>query len=72
MSFSEQFLYAQPSFRASSHPKRVMFDASLQEFAQRVSYIAGLESGGKLSAEESYQAIQDLWKELATTRDQLG
>jgi len=72
MSHSEKFLYPQPSFRASSHPERVMFDANLQEFAQRVSYIAGLESGGKMSAEESYQAIQSLWKALATTRNQLG
>ena len=71
MSNFDSFLYAQPSFKASSHPKRIMFDASLQEFAQRVSYIAGLESGGKMSAEESYQAIQSLWQELATSRDQL-
>ena len=37
---------------------------ALQEFAQRVSFIANLETGGKLSPEESYQQIQALWKQL--------
>lgn len=72
MSKASNFLYPQPAFRASSQPQRIMYDANLQEFAQRVSYIAGLESGGKLSAEESYQAISSLWEVLASQRRQLS
>ena len=45
---------------------------ALQEFAQRVSFIANLETTGKLSPEESYQQIQALWKQLKRSKKQLG
>ncbi len=45
---------------------------ALQELAQRVSFIANLETAGKLSQEESYQQIQALWKQLKRSKKQLG
>ena len=45
---------------------------ALQELRQRVSFIANLETGGKLSPEESYQQIQALWKQLKRSKKQLG
>jgi len=44
--------------------ENLVFNANLQEFAQRVSYICNLETAGKLSPEESYQQIRDLWEQL--------
>jgi hypothetical protein len=40
----------------------------LQEFAQRVSYISGLETGGKLSPEQAYEQVKSLWKQLKKSK----
>jgi polyhydroxyalkanoate synthesis regulator phasin len=50
----------------------LVFNANLQEFAQRVSLIANLETSGKLSPEESYKQVKALWKQLKTSKKQLG
>ena len=39
-------------------PEEIIFDANLGEFATKVGFICGLESNGKLSAEEAYQQIK--------------
>jgi hypothetical protein len=49
-----------------------VFNANLQEFAQRVSLISGLQTNGKLSPEESYQQIHRLWKQLKRSKKELG
>jgi hypothetical protein len=42
----------------------MVFNANLQEFANRVGYISNLETAGKLSPQESYKQIESLWQEL--------
>ena len=49
----------------------IIFDANLQEFANRVSIICGLESNGKISAAEAYQRIRDLYKQLKRSKKNL-
>ncbi len=44
------------------------FDAWLQRFAQRVSYICCLETSGKLPAEEAYRQLNCLSKQLKRNR----
>jgi hypothetical protein len=39
-------------------PEHLMFNANLQEFANRVGIICSLETGGKLTPEESFEQIQ--------------
>jgi hypothetical protein len=53
-------------------PENLVFDANLQEFAQRVSLICGLETNGKLAPEEAYQAIELMWEQLKQSKQQLG
>lgn len=53
-------------------PENLVFNANLQEFAQRVSLISGLEANGKLSPQESYEAIESLWQKLKQSKKQLG
>lgn len=48
--------------------EKLAFDKNLQEFANRVANICGLESGGKLSQEEAYQNIKTWWKQLKRSR----
>lgn len=53
-------------------PENLVFNANLQDFAQRVSFISNLETGGKLSPEESYEQIKALWEQLKRSKKQLG
>jgi len=67
----EQFLYPRARFRGEFSPEHLAFDANLQEFAQRVSLICGLETGGKVPPEEAYTQIKQLWKELKKSKGSL-
>jgi glutathione peroxidase-family protein len=41
---------------------------SLREFAQRVSLICNLETGGKLGPQEAYKKVKVLYKQLKKSR----
>ncbi|MUL37451.1 DUF7219 family protein [Gloeocapsopsis dulcis] len=66
------FLYPRSRYYGKVKPENLIFNANLQEFAQRVSYICNLETAGKISPEESYKQIHALWKDLKRTKKQLG
>lgn len=55
----------------TSFAEEIMFDANLQEFAQRVGIIVGLEAGEKISPDEAYQRIKGLWKQLKQSKRNL-
>ncbi|MBD2301852.1 hypothetical protein H6G80_24395 [Nostoc sp. FACHB-87] len=65
------FLYPRSCYYGQFKPEYLVFNASLQEFAQRVSYISNLQTNGKLSPEEAYQQIRTLWKQLKHAKKQL-
>ncbi|NER82226.1 MAG: hypothetical protein F6K42_22220 [Leptolyngbya sp. SIO1D8] len=44
------------------------FNANLQEFAQRVSLVCNLETGGKITPDDAYQEIKALWKQLKESK----
>ncbi|MBN3879245.1 MULTISPECIES: DUF7219 family protein [unclassified Nostoc] len=66
------FLYPRSRYYGKFQPENLMFNANLQEFSQKISYITCLETGGKLSQEEAYQQIKSLWKELKYSKKQLS
>ncbi len=68
----ENFLYPHYPYRGDVKPENLVFNANLQEFAQRVNYICNLETGGKMNPEEAYQEIKQLWKDLKSSRKSLG
>ncbi|AFZ29724.1 hypothetical protein ABN584_01470 [Gloeocapsa sp. BRSZ] len=72
MANQSEFLYPRSRYYGKVKPENLVFNANLQEFAQRVSYICNLETAGKLSPEESYKQIHALWKDLKRTKKQLG
>jgi hypothetical protein len=47
-----------------------VFERSLARFGDKVGLIAGLEIADKISPEEAYQQIKELYKELKTLRKQ--
>lgn len=67
----ENFLYPRSTYRGAFTPENLAFNANIQEFAQRVATICNLETGGKMTAEEAYEAIKALWKQLKHSKANL-
>jgi hypothetical protein len=66
------FLYPRNRYYGQVKPENLVFNANLQEFAQRVSYITNLETAGKLSTEQAFRQLEVLWKQLESSKNQLG
>ncbi|KOP27140.1 hypothetical protein AMR41_07270 [Hapalosiphon sp. MRB220] len=71
MSNKDDFLYPRGRYYGQVKPENLVFNANLQEFAQRISYICNLETAGKMSPEEAYENIKGLWKSLKQAKKQL-
>ncbi|MBD2100709.1 hypothetical protein H6F94_07460 [Leptolyngbya sp. FACHB-261] len=67
----DRFITPRSRYYGEFTPEQLAFNANLQEFAQRVSLICALETGGKLSAEDAYTQIQALWKGLKLSKKNL-
>lgn len=72
MAIDDEFLYPRSRYHGDFTPENLVFNANLQEFAQRVNLICGLETGGKISPEEAYKQIKGLWKEVKKSKKELG
>jgi len=60
----QDFLYPRSKYYGKFSPENLAFNANLQEFSQRVSYLCCLEIGGKLTPEEAYHGIKAAWDAL--------
>lgn len=69
---TNDFLYPRSSYHGNVKPENLVFNSNLQEFAQKISYICNLETGGKLPPEKAYKQIKSLWKELKRSKKELG
>lgn len=65
-------LYLRSKYYGDSSPQHFIFNASLQKFAQRVSLLSALETGGKITPQEAYKDVKQLWKELKRSKKILG
>lgn len=70
-SSKDDFLHPRSKYWGQFSPQKLAFNANLQEFASKVSYICNLETGGKLSSDEAYQQIKQLWKDLKRSKKHL-
>ncbi|MBE9129206.1 MULTISPECIES: hypothetical protein [unclassified Coleofasciculus] len=66
------FFHPRSRYYGKFTAENLAFNANLQEFAHKISYISALETGGKLSPEEAYQQVQSLWKQLKQSKKSLG
>jgi hypothetical protein len=67
----EDFLYPRSKYRGKFTPQNLVFNANLQEFAQRINYICALETNGKISSEQAYEQIRNLWHRLKESKQEL-
>jgi hypothetical protein len=72
MTDKHNFLYPYSRYRGEVKPQNLVFNANLQEFSQRIGYICGLETNGKITPEASYQEVKLLWRQLKRSKKQLG
>eukprot|EP00752_Nemacystus_decipiens_P015003 g13359.t1 len=57
---------------APNSPEEILFNDNLQEFTTKIEHICGLEANGKISQEDAYRRIRDLWKALKRSKKNLG
>jgi hypothetical protein len=72
MTDRDDFLYPRSRYYGEFTPENLVFNANLQEFAQKVSYLCAMETGGKISADQAYKEIKAMYRELKKTRKNLG
>lgn len=64
----DNFLTPRSTYWGEPTLPNMTFNANLQEFTNRISYICNLETGGKISGEEAYRQIKALWKQLKASK----
>ncbi|MDJ0692237.1 MAG: hypothetical protein QNJ41_27570 [Xenococcaceae cyanobacterium MO_188.B32] len=69
--FTRLLRYPRSKYYGEFTPEKLVFDANLQEFAQRISYLCNLENNGKISPEDAYERIKSLWKQLRQSKQEL-
>lgn len=67
----DKFFYPVGRYRGTFSPEHLAFNANLQEFAQRVSLLCGLETGGKISPQDAYLEIKQMWNQLKESKRNL-
>ncbi len=65
-------LEAFSSYRGNDwSPERLAFHQNLEQFADRVGLIVGLQANGKISQENAYDEIRQIWKQLRSSHTEL-
>ncbi|BDA65991.1 hypothetical protein CAL7716_001570 [Calothrix sp. PCC 7716] len=67
----DDFLYPRSRYYGQVKPENLVFNANLQEFAQKISFICSLETSGKISPEDAYEQVKALWKQLKRAKKEL-
>lgn len=65
------FLYPSTHYNGQFTPQNLVFNANLQEFAQKVSYICAFHTGGKFSSEKAFSDLKSLWEQLEQSKNEL-
>jgi hypothetical protein len=60
----DQFLCPRSRYYGSYTPGDLVFNANLQEIAQKISLLSALHTGGNLSSAQALEQIEPLWQQL--------
>ncbi|MFZ4564986.1 MAG: DUF7219 family protein [Prochlorococcaceae cyanobacterium] len=65
-------LEAHSSYRGGDwSPERLVFHQNLEQFAERVGLIVALQGNGKITQEEAFDEIRQIWTQLQSSRESL-
>lgn len=65
----DNFFYPRARYRGKFTVENLAFNANLQEFSQKASFIAGLHANGKLTSQEAYEKLEQLWEQLEISKN---
>lgn len=68
---TDNFLHPTSQYYGDFTPQNLVFNANLQEFGQKVSYLCDLETNGKITSEETYNQIKLLWEKLRDSHKEI-
>jgi hypothetical protein len=68
----DEFLNPRSRYYGEFTPANLVFNANLQEFTNQIGYICSLETGGKISPQDAYRKIKELYKTLKQSKKGLG
>lgn len=71
MSTTTQHMFPRSRYYGEFTPENLLFNANLQEFSHRVSIICALQTGGKISTQEAYSQIAEMWQLIEKTKQTL-
>ena len=71
MSNTNKCMFPSSRYYGNFTPENLVFNANLQEFSHRVSIICALETGGKISSQETYSQVAELWQHLKQSKSNL-
>ncbi len=66
-----KFLFPRSRYYGTFSPENLVFNANLQEFSYRISIICALETGGKISSQDAYSQVAELWQQLKQSKQNL-
>ena len=59
-----RFFYPSDRYHGQFQPEYLLFNANLQEFTQRASYIYNLQNTGKISPQEAFKRIEEFQPDI--------
>jgi hypothetical protein len=71
MPVTTKFIFPQSRYYGTFTPENLIFNTNLQEFSHRVSIICALETGGKISTQDAFSQIAELWQQLEQSKHNL-
>lgn len=72
MSTTTKVMFPHSRYYGTFTPENLMLNCNLQDFSHRVSIICALETGGKISFQEAYTQIAELWQKLDLSKQNLA
>lgn len=67
----QRLLFLMAQYKGEFSLQNLVFNANLQEFAQRVSYIHALHSENEITNSDAYYLIEQIWEELTRSKKEL-
>jgi hypothetical protein len=65
------FIHGGHRYHGEFTPGNLVFDSNLQQFSRRVGLICALENGGKISPQDAFNQIGELWEALESSASNL-
>jgi hypothetical protein len=64
----EGFSYPTGQYYGDFTSDNLRLDTNLQQFAQQIGYFCNLENNGRVSPEDAYHQIKELWQQLKQSK----